>query len=83
MKLCLVFWLDMYFSDCFANNDQSNYPIVSESKKSFDYLHVSGFFFMEMGLLLFDLSVQKIRFLMPLKTVLLFYRDKLEKYLFQ
>lgn len=42
-------------------------------------LHVSGFFFIEIGLLLFDLSVQKKRYLMPLKTVLMFYPGILKK----
>lgn len=53
----------------------------SEIKNVFDLLHVSGnFSHVEMVLLLFDLSVQKkTLFLMPLKTVLVFYPDILKK----
>lgn len=45
VKLCLVFQLDMYFSDCFATNDQSSYPSVGEIKKSFDFFACKRIFF--------------------------------------
>lgn len=83
VKLCLVYGWDMYFSDCFATNDHGNYPSVSELKNSFDFLHVSGFIFHGNGFTPVWHVGTENTLLMPLKTVLLLYRDKLEKKLFQ